>query len=71
VQPSVRAFFDQLSFTHRKESARWIEDAKDPPDSPRYPQMGNAIATPCSWPETRLTRLTKTIDELREGRRTH
>jgi hypothetical protein len=27
-QPSVQAFFDQLSFTHRKEWVRWIEDAK-------------------------------------------
>jgi hypothetical protein len=51
AQPSTQAFFDQLSFTHRKEWVRWIEDAKKP--------------------ETRLTRLTKTIDELREGRRTH
>jgi hypothetical protein len=51
AQPSVQAFFDQLSFTHRKEWVRWIEDAKKP--------------------ETRQARLTKTIDELREGRRTH
>lgn len=51
AQPSVKAFFDQLSFTHRKEWVRWIEDAKKP--------------------ETRAARLTKTVDELREGRRTH
>jgi hypothetical protein len=51
AQPSVQAFFDQLSFTHRKEWVRWIEDAKKP--------------------ETRQLRLTKTVDELREGRRTH
>jgi len=51
AQPSVLAFFDQLSFTHRKEWVRWIEDAKKP--------------------ETRQARLAKTIDELREGRRTH
>jgi uncharacterized protein YdeI (YjbR/CyaY-like superfamily) len=51
AEPSVQAFFDQLSFTHRKEWVRWIEDAKKP--------------------ETRLTRLTKSIDELRKGRRTH
>ena len=50
-QPSVQAFFDQLSFTHRKEWVRWIEDAKKP--------------------ETRQARLIKTIDELRDGRRTH
>lgn len=49
-EPSVHEFFDQLSFTHRKEWVRWIEDAKKP--------------------ETRQARLTKTIDELREGRRT-
>ncbi len=30
AQPSVRAFFEQLSFTHRKEWVRWIEDAKKP-----------------------------------------
>ena len=51
AEPSVQAFFDQLSFTHRKEWVRWIEDAKKP--------------------ETREARVTKTIDELREGRRTH
>jgi hypothetical protein len=51
AEPSVQTFFDQLSFTHRKEWVRWIEDANKP--------------------ETRQVRLTKTIDELREGRRTH
>jgi uncharacterized protein YdeI (YjbR/CyaY-like superfamily) len=51
AQPSVQTFFDQLSFTHRKEWVRWIEDAKKP--------------------ETRQARLTKTIEELGEGRRTH
>jgi hypothetical protein len=30
AQPSVQAFFDQLSFTHRKEWVRWLEDAKKP-----------------------------------------
>jgi hypothetical protein len=45
------AFFDQLSYTHRKEWVRWVEDAKRP--------------------ETRATRLTKTVDSLREGKRTH
>ena len=51
AQPAVQAFFDQLSFTHRKEWVRWIEDAKKP--------------------ETRQARLTKTVEELRAGRRTH
>lgn len=27
---SVRSFFDSLSFTHRKEWVRWIEEAKKP-----------------------------------------
>jgi hypothetical protein len=27
-EPEVRAFFDSLSFTHRKEYVRWIEEAK-------------------------------------------
>jgi uncharacterized protein YdeI (YjbR/CyaY-like superfamily) len=47
----VQEFFDQLSFTHRKEWVRWIEESKKP--------------------ETRATRLGKTIEGLREGRRTH
>ena len=47
----ARAFFEGLSFTHRKEWARWIEDAKKP--------------------ETRQTRLTRTIELLRAGQRTH
>jgi hypothetical protein len=51
AQPSVQGFFDQLSFTYRKEWVRWIEEAKRP--------------------ETRQARLTKTIDELRQGKRTH
>ncbi len=51
AQPSVQAFFDQLSFTHRKEWVRWIEDAKKS--------------------DTRVTRVAKTVDALREGRRTH
>ncbi|MBO0841127.1 MAG: DUF1905 domain-containing protein [Sciscionella sp.] len=48
---AARANFDGLSFTHRKEWVRWIEEAKKP--------------------ETRQTRLTKTISALREGKRTH
>jgi uncharacterized protein YdeI (YjbR/CyaY-like superfamily) len=26
--PELRAFFDSLSFTHRREYVRWIEEAK-------------------------------------------
>jgi hypothetical protein len=49
--PDARAFFDSLAFSHRKEWARWVEEAKRP--------------------ETRATRVEKTIAGLREGRRTH
>jgi Bacteriocin-protection, YdeI or OmpD-Associated/Domain of unknown function (DUF1905) len=28
LDPAVRAFFDSLSYTHRKEYVRWIEEAK-------------------------------------------
>jgi hypothetical protein len=47
----ARQFFDGLSFSHRKEWARWITEAKRP--------------------ETRQARLSKTIEGLRAGRRTH
>jgi Bacteriocin-protection, YdeI or OmpD-Associated/Domain of unknown function (DUF1905) len=30
AEPSAQAFFDQLSFTYRKEWVRWVEDAKKP-----------------------------------------
>jgi uncharacterized protein YdeI (YjbR/CyaY-like superfamily) len=46
----ARASFDGLSYTHRKEWVRWIEEAKKA--------------------ETRATRLTKTVESLREGKRT-
>jgi hypothetical protein len=46
---AARASFDQLSFTHRKEWVRWIEEAKKP--------------------ETRATRLAKTVESLRAGKR--
>jgi bacteriocin resistance YdeI/OmpD-like protein/uncharacterized protein DUF1905 len=48
---TARAHFDGLSYTHRKEWVRWIEEAKKP--------------------ETRATRLTKTVDALAAGKRTH
>ena len=47
---TARATFDGLSFTHRKEWVRWIEEAKKP--------------------ETRATRLDKTVESLRAGKRT-
>jgi len=46
---AARANFDRLSFTHRKEWVRWIEEAKKP--------------------ETRTTRLAKTVESLRAGQR--
>jgi hypothetical protein len=46
----ARASFDGLSYTHRKEWVRWIEEAKKA--------------------ETRAARLTKTVESLREGKRT-
>jgi len=46
----ARACFDGLSYTHRKEWVRWIEEARKA--------------------ETRATRLTKTVESLREGKRT-
>lgn len=45
------AAFERLSYTHRKEWVRWIEEAKRQ--------------------ETRETRLVKTVEQLREGKRTH
>ena len=46
---TARAYFDGLSYTHRKEWVRWIEEAKKA--------------------ETRATRLAKTVESLRVGRR--
>lgn len=47
---AANAAFGALSYTHRKEWVRWVEDAKKP--------------------ETRATRVTKTVESLREGKRT-
>jgi hypothetical protein len=41
--------FDRLSYTHRKEWVRWVEEAKKP--------------------ETRETRVAKTVESLRSGKR--
>jgi uncharacterized protein YdeI (YjbR/CyaY-like superfamily) len=46
---AAREFFGGLSYTHRKEWVRWIEEARRP--------------------ETRATRLAKTIESLRTGQR--
>jgi hypothetical protein len=46
---TARATFDGLSYTHRKEWVRWIEEAKKP--------------------DTRATRLAKTVESLRAGKR--
>lgn len=46
---AASAFFDGLSYTHRKEWVRWIEDAKRP--------------------ETRSSRLAKTVASLHAGKR--
>ena len=45
----ARANFDGLSYTHRKEWVRWIEEAKKT--------------------ETRATRLARTVESLRAGKR--
>jgi uncharacterized protein YdeI (YjbR/CyaY-like superfamily) len=44
------ATFDDLSYTHRKEWVRWVEESKKP--------------------ETRQTRVEKTVAALHEGKRT-
>jgi len=51
MDDAARATYDGLSYTHRKEWVRWVEEAKKP--------------------ETRATRIEKTVAGLREGRRTH
>jgi hypothetical protein len=51
MDAQARTAYDGLSYTHRKEWVRWVEEAKRP--------------------ETRATRVAKTVAGLREGRRTH
>ena len=51
LDDEARAAYDGLSFTHRKEWVRWVEEAKRP--------------------ETRASRIEKTVAGLREGRTTH
>jgi hypothetical protein len=51
LDAEARAAYDALSYTHRKEWVRWVEEAKKP--------------------ETRATRVDKTVAGLRAGRKTH
>jgi hypothetical protein len=51
MDDAARAAYDGLSYTHRKEWVRWVEEAKKP--------------------ETRTSRIEKTVTGLREGRKTH
>ena len=51
MDDDARAAYDRLSFTHRKEWVRWVEEAKKP--------------------ETRTTRIEKTVSGLKAGRKTH
>ena len=41
VDPAVRETFDELSYTHRKEYVRWIEDAKR--DETRTRRIAKAV----------------------------
>jgi uncharacterized protein YdeI (YjbR/CyaY-like superfamily) len=50
MDDEARAAYDGLSYTHRKEWVRWVEEAKKP--------------------ETRATRIEKTVAALREGKKT-
>jgi hypothetical protein len=47
----AQALFDTLSYTHRKEWVRWVEDAKKP--------------------ETRASRIERTVTDLASGKRVH
>ena len=51
LDDAARTAYDGLSYTHRKEWVRWVEEAKKP--------------------ETRATRIEKTVTGLREGKKTH
>ena len=51
MDDAARTAYDGLSYTHRKEWVRWVEEAKKP--------------------ETRTTRIEKTVAGLREGKKTH
>jgi hypothetical protein len=51
MDDAARTAYDGLSYTHRKEWVRWVEEAKRP--------------------ETRATRIEKTVAGLRAGKKTH
>jgi hypothetical protein len=51
MDDDARSAYDALSYSHRKEWVRWVEEAKKP--------------------ETRASRIEKTVSGLREGRKTH
>jgi antitoxin component of MazEF toxin-antitoxin module len=51
MDDAARTAYDGLSYTHRKEWVRWVEEAKRP--------------------ETRASRIEKTVAGLREGKKTH
>jgi antitoxin component of MazEF toxin-antitoxin module len=51
MDDAARTAYDALSYTHRKEWVRWVEEAKKP--------------------ETRATRIEKTVAGLKAGRKTH
>ena len=51
MDDAARTAYDGLSYTHRKEWVRWVEEAKKP--------------------ETRATRIEKTVSRLHEGKKTH
>lgn len=51
LDEAARTAYDALSYSHRKEWVRWVEEAKKP--------------------ETRATRIEKTVAGLREGKKTH
>ena len=51
MDDAARTAYDGLSYTHRKEWVRWVEEAKKP--------------------ETRATRVEKTVSGLKAGKKTH
>jgi uncharacterized protein YdeI (YjbR/CyaY-like superfamily) len=51
MDDAARAAYDGLSYSHRKEWVRWVEEAKRP--------------------ETRATRIDRTVAGIKEGRKTH
>lgn len=51
LDDDARVAYERLSFTHRKEWVRWVEEAKKP--------------------ETRTTRIEKTVAGLKVGKKTH